>query len=76
MVCRMSMSNARRATSAEVRAALARAGLNVADLARATGTSHGYWSKRLNGAIALDVDDLATVAGVTGAPVESLVRAA
>lgn len=72
----MSMTDARRASSAEVRAALARAGMNVADLARATGTSHGYWSKRLTGAIALDVDDLATVAAVTGAPVESLVRAA
>lgn len=72
----MSITQARQATAAEVRAALARAGLNVASLARQTGTSHGYWSKRLTGAVALDVDDLATVAEITGTPVGALVRAA
>lgn len=72
----MSMTEARRASAAEVRAALARAGMNIASLARATGTSHGYWSKRLTGAVALDVDDLATIAEHTGVGIESLVRAA
>ena len=72
----MSISQARKASAGEVRAALARAGLNIAALARLTGTSHGYWSKRLTGAVALDIDDLALIADHTGAPIESLVRAA
>ena len=70
------MTDARRASAAEVRAALARAGLNIASLARLTGTSHGYWSKRLTGALALSVDDLALVAEHTGVDIQSLVRAA
>lgn len=70
------MTEARRASAAEARAALARASMTIAGLARATGTSHGYWSKRLTGAIPMTVDDLTAIAAHTGVPVESLVRAA
>jgi len=69
----MSMTEARRASAAEARAALARASLTIAGLARATGTSHGYWSKRLNGAVGMTVDDLTTIAVHTGVAAESLI---
>lgn len=62
----MSMTQARRASAEEARAALARAGRSIADLARATDRSHGYWSKRLAGAVPLDVDDLAAIERETG----------
>jgi transcriptional regulator with XRE-family HTH domain len=72
----MGNSQPREGTAYAARAALGGARISVRELARRTNRSHAYWSKRLSGAIALDVDDLALIAEHSGVSVSSLVRAA
>ena len=71
----MSISHAERA-AAEVRAALARHKITQTSLAAQTGRSQAYWSRRLSGARALSMDDLATVAEITHTTVAKLAGAA
>ena len=61
-------------SAAEVRAALARADITQTELASLTGRSQNYWSRRLSGAIALDLADLEMVSNATGALISDLVR--
>lgn len=75
MVCRMSKPQAE-TVAAEARAALARHKITQTALAHATGRSQAYWSKRLTGAQAMTVDDLAAVAEVTGVDMASLLGSA
>ena len=60
----------------EARAALARRRITQKQLAKDTGRSQTYWSRRLSGEIALDVADLAVIARVTGVPMADLVAGA
>ena len=54
------------AVAAEVRAAIARAGLRQADLADAIGISRGSLSSRLSGERAFRIDELVAIARVLG----------
>lgn len=64
----------RSAVAAEVRAAMARARINPTQLARMTGKSQTYWWRRVVAVeTALDVDDLATVAGILGVRISDLI---
>jgi transcriptional regulator with XRE-family HTH domain len=75
MVCHMSKPHAE-TVAAEARAALARCKITQTALAEATGRSQAYWSKRLTGAQAMTVDDLAAVAELAGVDIGSLLPAA
>lgn len=61
-------SSPRGRVAAEVRAELARASISGNRLAAILGQSQPYWSRRLSGKIAFDVDDLAAVAELLGVP--------
>lgn len=61
--------SARGRVAAEVRAELARARVSGNKLAAVLGQSQPYWSRRLSGKVAFDVDDLDAVAGLLGVPV-------
>jgi hypothetical protein len=60
----------------EVRAALARVDMTQAELAKVTGRSQTYWSRRLRGGLPLNVTDLALISRITGVPVADLMRGA
>lgn len=72
----MGNTSPREGTAYAARAALGGARLSVAALARRTGRSHNYWTKRLDGAIAMTVEDLLAISDETGVPVTDLVRGA
>lgn len=55
--------------AAEVRAEMARARISGSRLGKMTGKSQAYWSRRITGDVAFDVDDLATLAGLLGVPI-------
>ena len=57
---------AREFVAAEVRAAMARRKITANQLPTLVGKSQSYWSRRLNGETAVDVDDLASLAGLLG----------
>ncbi|MGN7705062.1 helix-turn-helix domain-containing protein, partial [Cellulosimicrobium sp. 22601] len=65
----------RAAVAAEVRAEMARVRLSGRTLGRMTGKSQAYWSRRISGDVALDVDDLATLSRVLGVPMWQLIAA-
>ena len=52
--------------AAEVRAEMARSRLSGNRLAQIAGKSQAYWSRRISGEVAFDVDDLGTIADVLG----------
>ncbi|MDF9874810.1 helix-turn-helix domain-containing protein [Cellulosimicrobium cellulans] len=56
----------------EVRAHMARRRLAQSDLVAAAGKTQAYWSRRLTGAVPLDVVDLAALAAVLGVSVLEL----
>lgn len=53
---------------------MARRRLTGRELARRTGKSQPYWSRRLTGEVAFDVDDLSSVAAYLEVPVVSFFR--
>lgn len=55
--------------AAEVRAEMARARVSGNRLAKLTSKSQAYWSRRITGDVAFDVDDLATLAAVLEVPI-------
>jgi transcriptional regulator with XRE-family HTH domain len=57
----------------EVRAAMARRGVSQTALAGALGMSQAAVSRRLRGAIPLDVKELAAIAEILGVPMSVLV---
>jgi transcriptional regulator with XRE-family HTH domain len=57
--------------AAEVRAALARARVSGNRLSTLLGQSQPYWSRRLTGKVAFDVDDLSAIADLLGVHVTS-----
>jgi transcriptional regulator with XRE-family HTH domain len=59
----------------EVRAHMARQRLSSSELARMTGTKQPYWSRRLTGVTAFDVNDLAILAYVLKVPVSTFIPA-
>ena len=63
---------ARELVAEEARALMARRRVSQTDLAAATSTTQPYWSRRLTGAVALDVDDLAALAAFLDVPVTDL----
>jgi transcriptional regulator with XRE-family HTH domain len=60
--------------SGQVRAEMARARLSGTQLARLLGVSHPYLSRRLNGAVAFDTDDLHSISEALGVAVVDLMR--
>jgi transcriptional regulator with XRE-family HTH domain len=54
--------SARGRVAAEVRAGLGRARISGAKLSAILGQSQAYWSRRLSGKVAFDVDDLTSIA--------------
>lgn len=70
------MSDAVTRSAGEARAALARAGITQVRLAELTNRSQSYWSRRLSGELAMDVADLAEIAGRTGVRLADLVEGA
>ena len=65
---------ARAAVAGDVRAEMARRRMTGRELARRTGKSQPYWSRRLSGDVALDVDDLEAVAAHLEVSASDLVR--
>ena len=61
--------------AANVRAEMARQKKRQTDLGEALGLTQGAVSKRLSGAVALDVNELGVIAEFLGVPVERLVAA-
>ncbi len=72
----MGNTSTREGSAYAARAALGGARISTRELARRTGRSHSYWSKRLTGSLPLTVDDLAVIAEHADVPVESLLGAA
>lgn len=56
----------------EIRALLARRKLSASELARKMGVSQPYLSRRLTGDVAIDVDDLQTIARLLGVGMSDL----
>ncbi len=65
---------ARASVAGEVRAEMARKRTTGRELSRLTGKSQPYWSRRLTGDVAFDVDDLEAVAAVLDVPLASFFR--
>lgn len=61
-----------RAIAAEVRSAMGRARVSGAELARKTGRSQSYLSKRLRAEVALTANDVADICEVLGEDLETL----
>jgi len=72
----MSNSVPQRGPAYAARAALGGAQISVRELARRTGRSHAYWSKRLTEHQSMTVADLEVIAEHTGVTVADLVSAA
>lgn len=64
----------RAAVAGEVRAEMARKRMTGRELSRLTGKSQPYWSRRLTGDVALDVDDLDAVAALLDVPMTVFFR--
>jgi transcriptional regulator with XRE-family HTH domain len=62
----------RERVAGEIRAEMARRRLSGRELARRTGKSAPYWSRRMTGEVAFDLDDLEEVAGLLDVPVSRL----
>ena len=52
---------------------MGRQDLRAADLARTLGVSHLWVSRRMRGVVPMTLDDVATLAGALGVPVEQLI---
>jgi transcriptional regulator with XRE-family HTH domain len=63
------MPNVRGQVAAEVRAEMGRNRTTISELPRLIGKSQSYWSRRINGEVALDVEDLAALATLMEVPV-------
>lgn len=57
----------------EVRAEMGRKRVSASELARRTSVTQQYWSRRLTGLTALDIDDLASLAAVLQVPMSRFV---
>jgi len=57
----------------EVRAELGRQRISAAALGRKLGKSQSYWSRRINGAIPFNVDELRAIAQLLGVPLHQLI---
>ena len=69
----MEQTTIRDTVAAEVRAALGRANMNAAELARETGISKPAMSRKLAGTTSFTTEELIGVARAVGASVESLI---
>ena len=67
------MHSTRAAVSTTIRVTLARQRRSGRHLAQVLGMSAGAWHRRMAGAVAWDVDDLAGIARELGVPVADLV---
>ena len=72
----MGNTDPREGTAYAARAALGGARISVRELARRTGRSHAYWSKRLSGSQSFTVDDLDAIARETGVATTALIKGA
>jgi len=63
--------SARASVIGEVRATMARRRISATELGRITGRNQQYWSRRLTGLTAFDVDDLATLSRILRVPIAS-----
>ena len=72
----MNTSTTRNQVAAEVRAAVARAGLNNASIAAKTGMSHQSVLRKLRGDRAITVEELIDIAEAVGCSVSDLLPAA
>jgi transcriptional regulator with XRE-family HTH domain len=61
-------TDARLAVIREVRAEMARAGINASQLAELTNRNQQFWSRRFTGEIAFDIDNLSAIAAVLNVP--------
>jgi transcriptional regulator with XRE-family HTH domain len=59
----------RGAVAGEVRAEMARAKVRTNHLPHLLGNSQSFWSRRVNGEVALDIDDLGQLAALLGVPI-------
>lgn len=57
--------------AAEARAEMGRNRLTISELPGLLGKSQSYWSRRINGEVALNVEDLAALAGLLKVPVSA-----
>jgi Predicted transcriptional regulators len=64
----------RETTAEEIRSLMARRRLSGVDLAGRIGRSQSYFSRRLTGETAFDIDDLEGIAQVLGVTVTTLIR--
>jgi transcriptional regulator with XRE-family HTH domain len=69
------VSSTRTAVAANVRAEIARAGVQRRAVADAAGLSYEALHRRLHGRVAFDVDDLAAIARLLGIPMAQLLGA-
>lgn len=70
-VCFMQTATAE--TGANVRAEIARRGVTQAAISEAIGVSQSQFSKRLQGRIAFDINELASIAHVLDVPLTDLI---
>lgn len=72
---RMNTSTTRNQVAAEVRAAVARAGLSTAEIAAKTGVSPQTVMRNLRGDRAISVEELLSIAEAVGRPASDLLPA-
>lgn len=63
----------RSAVIAEVRAEMGRQRVNASELGRVVGPNQQYWSRRLTGHTAFDIDDLAALSSVLQVPMSRFI---
>jgi len=61
-------STVRGLVAGEARAEMARSRVTISQLPELLGKSQSYWSRRINGEVALDVEDLAALAALLRVP--------
>jgi len=66
--------NIREQIAATVRAELSRAKVRPSHLPALIGKSQSYWSRRVNGELPFDTDDLAGLAGLLNVPMQHFVE--
>ena len=66
------MDTLRELTAAELRASLARRRISASELARRLGWSQAYMARRVDGRIALNMDDLEKIVEELGVPITDL----
>ena len=72
----MNTETIRDKVAAEVRAATARKGMSATELSRASGISTAALNRKMRGLVSFTVEELLSIADVTGTPADVLIQPA